>query len=185
MYMEVRGQLSELGLTFHHVSTGSQVCLQVPLPPYRWAISPIIIIRTIRSLGWQLQNSAPQPLSLAQFPGWEDNGGDYQVRGCCQYPGAKGGGGRYSSGSQSWASGKSTGSDLVAWTDRALTSFSRQALTPETASLQLAGLEAVKVASPPLQAWGSEGFWKEVAASAPAPAEWRALSQLVARVVGL
>lgn len=72
---------------------------------------------------------------------------------------------------------------MVAWTDRALTSFSRQALAPETTSLQPAGLEAVKVASPPLQAWGSEGFWKEVAA--PAPAEWRALSQLDARVIGL
>lgn len=94
--------------------------------------------------------------------------GTTKTEGMCQYPGAKGGGGRYSSGSQSWASGKSTGSDLVAWTDRALTSFSRQALTPETASLQLAGLEAVVVAAP-----------------APAPAEWGALSQLDARVIAL
>lgn len=97
-----------------------------------------------------------------------------------QYPGAKGGGGRYSSGSQPWASGRSTGS----WADRALTTFPRQALTPENASLQLAGLESLKTASLPLGAWGSAGLWREVVA-AQGSSECLALSQLDARVTGL
>lgn len=71
---------------------------------------------------------------------------------------------------------------MLPWADRALTTFPGQALTPETASLQLAGPEALKVASLPLQAWGSSELWREVAAQGSEELE---LSQLAARVTGL
>lgn len=103
-----------------------------------------------------------------------------EMRNTHQYPGAKGGGGRYSSGSQPGASGRSTGS----WADSALTTFPRQALTPDNASFQLAGLESLKMASLPLGASGSAGFWREVVAAQGSSA-CLALSQLDARVTRL